>query len=186
MATQKIIKGKKKWFTVVAPEIFKSKELVDITAYNPEELKGRLVEISMAQITGSPKDMQRKIVFKIFDTRGEKVLTTSSKYFMIESFIQRSGRRYKERFIHVLKIPSKDGKTLEIKWLAMGVKKLHHPIRAALLNKITEQAKEIFAKYNAEDIFLPINLDKISDEVRKATRTIYPMDKLLVYKLKVL
>lgn len=178
-----VVRGKKKWFTILAPEIFKSKELVDITAYEPGELKGRPVEINLMQITGSPKDQQRKIILKILDTRGEKVLTEPWKYSLIESFIQRSGKRYKEKFISVLRVSSKDNRMVEVKWLCMGVKKLHHPVRAQLLRKIDELTKKVFSQYSFADIFVPANLDKIGADVKKETRTIYPLDKVLVWKL---
>jgi len=182
-AKQGIIRGKKKWFTVTAPDIFKSKELVDITAYEPNELKGRPVEVSMMQLTGLPKDAQRKLIIKIIDTRGEKAVTEPWRYYLIESFLQRSGRRYKEKFIHVLKTKSKDGRKIIVKWMALGVKKLHHPVRADLLKKITEFTNAVFPQYNFAELFIPGTIDKLASDVKKETRNIFPLDKIIIWKM---
>ena len=184
-ATKNIVRGKKKWFTVIAPEIFKSKELVDITAYEPNELKGRPVEISLMQLTGLPKDMQRKLILKIVDTRGEKAITEPWRYYLIESFLQRSGRRYKEKFILVLKTKSKDGRNIIIKWMALSIKKLHHPVRADLLRKITEFTNNTLPQYNFAELFIPGIIDKLASDVKKETRLIFPLDKIIVWKMSV-
>lgn len=180
-----IVRGKKKWFTVLAPEVFKSKEIVDITAYAPEELKGRPVEVNLMQLTGLPKDTQRKLILKITDTRGEKAITEPWRYYLIESFIQRSGRRYKEKFINVLKVKSKDGRNITVKWMALGVKKLHHPVRADLLNKISEFTNTAFPQYNFAELFVPSNIDKLASDIKKETRLIFPLDKIIIWKMEV-
>lgn len=184
VAKQGIVRGKKRWFTVLAPEVFKSKEVVDITAYTPEELKGRPVEVNLMQLTGLPKDAQRKLVLKITDTRGDKAITEPWRYYLIESFIQRSGRRYKEKFIHVLKVKSKDGRNLIVKWMALGIKKLHHPVRADLLEKIAEFTNKTFSQYNFADVFILSNIDKLAMDVKKETKSIFPLDKIIIWKLE--
>jgi len=185
VAKQGVIRGKKKWFTVQAPEVFKFKEVVDITAYEPTELKGRPVEVNFMQLTGFPKDMQRKLILKIIETRGEKALTEPWRYALIESFIQRSGRRYKEKFISVLKTKSKDGRNIIVKWMALGVKKLHHPVRADLLSKLADYTGKVFPQYNFADLFVPTNVDKIAAEAKKETRNIFPLDKIIIWKMEV-
>ena len=179
-----IVRGKKKWFTVLAPDVFKSKEIVDITAYEPGELKGRPVEVNFMQLTGLPKDMQRKLILKIIDTRGEKALTEPWRYSLIESFLQRSGRRYKEKFISVLEAKTKDNRNVIVKWLALGEEKLHHPVRADLLKKISEFTNKVFPQYNFADLFVPTNIDKIAIEAKKETRTVFPLDKIIIWKLE--
>jgi len=185
-ATTQIVKGKKKWFTVLTPESFKSKEILDITAYEPQQLTGRPVEVNVMVLTGSPKDQQRKLVFKITGTQGEKATTEPWRYLLIDSFIQRATRKYKERFIHVQTADTKDGRKVTVKWLALGIKKLHHPVRAQLLHILDAQAKDKISKIPFGELFVPANVDKLTMEIKKELRIIYPLDKLLVWKLSVI
>ena len=187
MATKPVVtKAKKKWFTVLAPEQFKNKEIVDVTAFEPQQLVGRPVEVNVMLLTGSPKDQQRKLIFRITGTQGEKAVTAPWRYMFVDSFIQRSSRRYKERFVHVLRMPTKDGKTVEIKWVAFSVKKLHHPVRADLMDKLTAQTKDKIGKISVDELFTPMALDKLSMDVKKELRIVYPLDKLFVWKLAVI
>ena len=187
MATKPVVtKAKKKWFTVLAPEQFRNKEIVDVTAFEPQQLTGRPVEVNVMLLTGLPKDQQRKLIFRITGTQGEKAVTEPWRYLLVDSFIQRSARRYKERFVHVIRVPTKDGKTIELKWLAFGVKKLHHPVRAELLNKLTAQTKDKVEKIPVGELFIPATLDKLSTDIKKELRIIFPLDKLLVWKLAII
>ncbi len=181
-----VTKAKKKWFTVLAPEYFKNKEIVDITAFEPQQLVGRPVEVNVMMLTGSPKDQQRKLIFRVTGTQGEKAITEPWRYALVDSFIQRSSRRYKERFVHVLNVQTKDNKTVIIKWVAMGVKKLHHPVRAELMVKLTAQTKDKIGKIPCGELFTPLALDKLSADIKKELRLIFPLDKLLVWKLAVI
>ena len=104
-------KGKKRWFTILAPQIFNSKEIAEITAYAPEDLKGRFVEVTGHMLTGIPRDSSRKYKLKVSTITGEKVATTAHRYYIAEGFVQRSVRRYKERFAFVLNAQTKDEKT---------------------------------------------------------------------------
>src|SRR3989344_2655780 len=120
MAAGKIRIGKKKWFTVVAPEIFGKNELVEITAYEPNELLNRPVELNFTQISGNPKDQSKKLILKITSTQGDRALTEPWHFYLMESFIGRTGRRFKEKFHYVVKTDSKDHKKWVIKIYVMA------------------------------------------------------------------
>jgi len=183
--TKGVIKVKKKWFTVLAPVIFKEKELSEIAAFEPQNLIGRPAEFNLMQITGIPKDQQKKVIFKIIDTRGEKAITIPWRFYLIESFLQRSSRRFKEKFIYVTDVKTKDGKTATIKMMAMAVRKLHQPVRASLLKKLAQQISEKVPELTSDELFTPANIDKLASDLRKELKQIFPLDKLLVWKLSV-
>ncbi len=180
---QKIVKRKKKWFTVVAPEIFKNREISEIPAFEPDDLISRFVEVNLMQVTGVPKDQQKKMLLKITEVKGEKVYTVPSKYYLIYSFIQRSSRRFKEKFISVLKLKTKDNKTIKIKFNIMAEKKLHQRVRAQILEELEARAREKISEINSDNLFIPLTLDKLAAEIRKEIRSVYPINKLLIWKL---
>ncbi len=179
------LRGKKKWFTVLAPEIFKSKEVVDITAYEPQELVGRPVELNYSQLTERPKDQYKKLILKITDTRGEKAITVPWRYYLVDSFVQRLGRKYNERVYEVVKEKSKDGKMAGIKIFIMATKDLRHSVRANLLKTARGWLAKEIADRNAYDLFIADEIEKLSDGLRDRVKKIYPVDKILVWKISV-
>ena len=179
------LRGKKKWFTVLAPEIFKSKELVDITAYEPKEIIGRPVDATLSQLTDRPKDQHKKLTLKIVSTQGEKAITEPWKFYFVESFMQRSGRRFKEKLYIVPTVTSKDQKKLKIKLFILATNKLHHSVRADMIVALEKKLREFVLELNAFDMFMPENIDKLSDALKEATKKIFPADKVFVWKISV-
>lgn len=185
MAKQtKIIKAKKKWFAVIAPEIFKHKEVGDVIAFEQAELIGRTIEVSAAKLTDVPKDQHRKIILQISDVIGDKVTSVVKRMFFLDNYVQRTSRKYKERFIIVPTLPSKNS-TVKIKVLVMAVKKLHQKVRATLIHNITASLTDKIANTTTDELFLPSTLERISGELKNEVKTIYPIEKIIIWKIEV-
>ena len=102
---------------------------------------------------------------------------------MVDGYIQRSARKYKERFIRVLTVKTKDGKSAIIKYSVTAEKKLHQKVRAHILKDLEAKTIARIGEINAFDLFNPGTLDKMATEIKKEVRYIYPIDKLQVWKL---
>ncbi len=185
MAAGKVRVGKKKWFTVLAPEVFGKNELVEITAYEPDELKNRPVELNFAQISGNPKDQSKKIILKIIDTQGEKVITEPWRFYIMDAVIGRTGRRFKEKFHYVVKANSKDNKSIVAKFYVMTSKKLHQSARADIIKIIESKAKALLTETDAFDFFKQDIAEGLTSDMRKEIRKIYPVDKVFLWKVAV-
>lgn len=180
-------KKKKRWYTVLAPKSFKSIELSEIAAFEPKNLLGRTLSINMMQITGSPKDQQKRLVIKISDIKGEKAITEVHKYFLLESYIQRSFRRYKERLLSVLKIKTKDNRLVKIKLVDLIPKRLQRRVRSTLINSLEKSAVEKLSVLDCDGIFKQLSQHSaLAIDLKKELRKIYPVDKILVWKIAVL
>ena len=59
----RVSKPKKKWFTALAPEIFKGLELGELPAFEAKNLPGRHIGFSYNIVTGSPRDSHKKAVY---------------------------------------------------------------------------------------------------------------------------
>lgn len=184
--TKLAAKIKKKWFMVVAPEVYRNTEIAEVAAFEPKNLIGRSVEVSLTKITGVPRDQHKKVSFKIKDTRGEKALTEPWKLFLQESSIQRLSRRFKERMISVFKIKAKDGKTVKIKLLTLVLNKLPRTLKTELAKKIEQNIKDKISKATSSDLFAPMALEKLTTELKKELKQIYPISRVTVWKLSVL
>jgi len=57
-------KKKKRWFTVLAPSIFRSAEIGHVLAFEPNNLIGRVIKADCGQLTGSPRDQSKKVSLK--------------------------------------------------------------------------------------------------------------------------
>lgn len=183
--TKAVAKIKKRWFTILAPDVFGKRELADLPAVSAESTINRLVDVTGQMLTGLPRDLNKKYKLQIVEAIGDKVRTEPKSYYLSESFVQRTARRYKDRFLFVVKSTTKDNKTAVVKLYFLNLKRLHHSERGAVLAKtkefITKEVKEL----EAPKLFDPNIIDKLTTDLRKATAEIYTVDKILLTKLLV-
>jgi len=181
-ATLKIKKGKKKWFTVLAPAIFNNIEIGEITAYEPNDIIGRHIEVSLRDITNSPKSGGNKICFRIINLQGEKANTEVLKSFMLDSFIQRINRRFNERFISVISIKAKDA-SLKLKLQFLVQKKISNKIRASLLAESEKELASNIANISADSIFSAGFQQNLATNLKKTLKKIYPIEQVIIWKV---
>ena len=183
-STTAVVKQKKRWFTVLSPEIFGSREIADLPAFTSDILKGRIVEVSGNMLTGSPKDSNKKYLLKITELKGEKAVTIPVYYALTDSHIQRTARRYKERFIDVLTLETKDSQKVIVKMQFFHTKRLHHSARASLLKEGKQLTQNMFKELEVTKLFDPLSIDKIGNDLRKALVSIYPVEKVMISRLE--
>ncbi len=184
--TKSVAKVKKRWFTVLAPETFNKKEITDVSAVSAVATVGKIIDITGQMLTGITKDMNRKYKLKLLEAVGDKITTKILAYYLAESFVQRTARRYKERFIYVLKAQTKDNLTVKVKLFFLDLKKLHHSERGALIAKTRELMAIEIKAFDAAALFDPNIIEKLASDLKKNTSEIYAVDKIILTKLSIL
>jgi len=184
--TKSVAKVKKKWFTVLAPELFNKKEIADISAVTAESAVGKFVDVSGQMLTGLPRDLNKKYKLKLIQAVGDKLQAKAAAYYLADSFVQRTARRYKERFISVTKHTTKDNKTAKIKLYFLDLKKIHHSERGVLLMKTKEFLTVEVKNTEAEKLFDTNMIEKIANDLRKVLEDTYTVDKILLTKLSII
>ena len=182
----RVSKPKKKWFTALAPEIFKGLELGELPAFEAKNLPGRQIEFSYYVVTGSPRDNHKKAVVEVDEVKGEKAYTKIKKFFLLDSFVQRGSKRFHGNHILVLKVKAKDNKTLKIKYSILTRKTTVRMVMTNVFKEIENQTAQLIAKKTSDSVFAPGYLEKMSADIRKAVKPIYPIDRLQVWKCSIL
>ena len=180
--TKAVVKVKKRWFTVLAPELFNKKEIADISAISADAAVGKFVDIAGQMLTGLPRDLNKKYKLKLVQAVGDKIQAKAVAYYLADSFVQRTARRYKERFLYVVKATTKDNTNVTLKLFFLNLKKLHHSERGALIAKTKEFVVNEVKNLEAEKLFDPNTMEKLANDLRKALADIYTVDKILLTK----
>lgn len=178
----KQLKKKRIWFNVIAPEIYQNKELDEVLSAEPEKLINRNIEVNFSQITGSPKDQHKKLILQITDVKGETAQTRPTGYYMIDGFLQRAVKKYPEQFIHVFYAILKDGKKMKIK-LSFGSRaKMYRGQKTEMMKIIEDLCKIELEKQSSVDVFALGYLPELELKMKKATRQVYPIDHIKIWK----
>ena len=178
-------KGKKKWFPVKAPKIYKNKDLPQITAYVPSELVGRMIMINMKEITGSGRDSNARAKFEIVKVQGDTAMTESRGFFISDAQIARVGRKAVTRIESVFYVNDKNGTKIKFKIL-LGSKNniarvVQHEIRMISEASIEKAVK----KMDTESVFTVEAVKKFSTEIKKLSKPIYPINDAIIWKASI-
>ena len=178
-------KGKKKWFPVKAPKIYKNKDLPQITAYVPSELVGRMIMINMKEITGSGRDSNARAKFEIVKVQGDTAMTESRGFFISDAQISRVGRKAVTRIESVFYVNDKNGTKIKFKIL-LGSKNniarvVQHEIRMISEASIEKAVK----KMDTESVFTVEAVKKFSTEIKKLSKPIYPINDAIIWKASI-
>ena len=73
------LKGKE-WFEITAPKFFGDFVIGETIAFDPSQLKGRIIETSLTDITGDPNKYYLKFFFKIESVDGKKAITFKNRW----------------------------------------------------------------------------------------------------------
>ena len=178
-------KGKKEWYRVIAPDVFKNQELGEIPAYDPKDLIDRQICLDYSVLTNNPRDRSKNFTLKISDVVDKKARTAPIKILYSTSHVQRMSRRYKTRALHVGKYQTADGKTAIVKLYLLATNRIVRSVNTSLLKRTDSLLKSSLGKLESIRLFELNYLESLSKELRSKLKTIYPVSSVLFWKVLV-
>ena len=182
----KIRRGKKRWFPVLAPAIFQSKEVAQITAYEPNELIGRNLIIPMKVITGSSRDSNVNVKLHVSKVQGDTAHTESIGIFTSDAQISRTARRKVSRINSVFYASDKNDNKIKLKIILMTkdaiTKSLQNELRILSEEIITKSLK----KMDASSLFTSESIKKIGNSIKKNLKIVYPLSDAIIWKASIM
>lgn len=187
MATkQKVTKRqKKRWFTVIAPDVFKNIELGEIAAFAPSDLVGRAVIMGYSAVTNSPMDKNKSFVLKVVRADEVKAYTEPVKVLFSTGYIGRLGRRSKTKFLFVGDYETKDGFKLTVKGYVCADDKTLQAVRTALRKRLDKLLADKLKRIEFTRVFEPNYMESLSKELKSKLHNVYPVRNILFWKVLV-
>jgi small subunit ribosomal protein S3Ae len=156
----------KQWYTVLAPTFMNSKEISEIVSSDEENLKNRIISISVAEATGqmSQSAVFTALKFRISEVKGRIAYTKLIGHEVAPSFMRTLSRRNRSLINFVKDVKTKDDTQVRLKLLAITGNEVSGNTKKNLYNAMLETVKKA-----CEDL----TYDQLMDEVvsgRFATR----------------
>jgi len=172
----------KRWYKIRAPKNFEEKEIGEAVSSEPKNLMGRTINITLREVTGNMPHQNVHLIFKVYDVKGESADTIAVGHEMDRGYLNRQTRRMHSIVPDVLDVMTKDGYALRIKSLSFA----HGLMRAEQrkeVRRITEAViKETSEKTAYDQLFQDMIYGKVSAEVYKRAKKIYPLTKSEIIK----
>ncbi|AEH25164.1 30S ribosomal protein S3ae [Pyrococcus yayanosii] len=176
----------KQWYIIYAPDFFGGQEIGLTPADDPEKVIGRVVEVTLKDLTGDFTKGHVKLYFQVYDVKGQNAYTKFKGHKLARSYIRSLVRRRTTRIDGIFNITTKDGYKLRVMGMAIAMRRIQtsqeRAIRKIMQEIIYRKAEEL----NFKDFILEAVTGKMAEEIAREAKKIYPLKRAEIRKIKVL
>jgi len=176
----------KEWYDVYAPKTFKEEFIAQIPSGNPDNLIGRVMDISLYDFTKSYNDASIMLQFKIVKVIGKRCNTIFWGHELTRDYIRSLIHRGATRIDGIFNFTTADGVTYRVSTFVVtrrrAKKSQQKSIRKIIFDVLTEFAKNM----THEKFIQGIINGRFATNITKIAKTIYPLRECRVRKVKVI
>jgi len=194
--------AKKEWFDVKAPSMFTNRQigktLVNRTAGThiaSESLKGRVFEVSLADLQDDEDQAFRKLRLMVEDVQGKNCLTNFHGMSFTTDKLRSLVRKWQTLIEAFVDVKTTDGYILRIFCIgftdrrANQVRKTSYAQSAQIRNirkKMFEVMTQEATNANLKEFVSKLIAGSIGTDIQAAAKSIYPLQNTFVRKVKIL
>ena len=176
----------KAWYTIYAPDIFDKREIGETISDKPEKVLGRKIETNMKELTGDMKKGHIKLIFRVKEVTGENAYTEFFRQELSRSYLRSQIRRKNSKVDSIFNIKTKDGYTLRASTSAILTTRILTSQKKAIRDIINQELTSISTNNDFAQFLDEVTSGKISSEIYKKARKIYPLKRVEVTKIKLI
>ncbi|MBP1908836.1 30S ribosomal protein S3ae [Methanolobus bombayensis] len=184
---RKLDKWKSKtWYNVETPEFISRSNIGVTPAEEPEQLIGRVVETTVGEIANDFTKHNTKIRLEINDVSGDIANTRFLGHEITTDYLRSIVKRQTSRIDSNLDVTTKDGYVIRVKPIAFTVKRARSSQIKGIREVMTKIAEERAAELNFEQFIEEAIMGKLSANIYRNAKSIYPLRRVEIRKTEVL
>ncbi|MBM3228952.1 30S ribosomal protein S3ae [Candidatus Parvarchaeota archaeon] len=174
----------KSWYTVIAPEIFNSKEIGQLVSSDEANLLGRKVKANLSDLTGalSMSGAYTAIYFKVNDVKGKSAHTEYVGHELAPAYIRTLARRRRSVINNVADVATKDGRKIRVKSTVVTAVRVSDRAKSSLRAMIQEEVKSYAANADFNQFVQDILFGKLSQKIYSRIKKVSPIKKIEIHK----
>ncbi len=176
----------KKWYQVIAPPVFGEVLLGTTPADDPLKLIGRVMEVTLYDITGDLTQVHVHLRFQIIDVKDNKAITRFKGHELSRDYMRSLIRRKSSKIQGIFDICTSDGYKLRIIVVALTSYRCKTSQKKAIRKAMRDVLMENVPKMKFDEVVQAMIFGKFSQMIAEAARKIYPIRKVEIYKSKLL
>jgi small subunit ribosomal protein S3Ae len=175
----------KQWYNLVAPEMFGKTNIGETVAEVPEKLIGRVVEITLGELTNDLSKQNTKLLLKIDRVGGDSAYTKFMGHQLTQDYLRSLVKRQTSAVETNVSVTTKDGYTIRVKPSCFTIKRARanqvKAIRSIMNNVIEAKAKELDMPQFIQEVIT----GKLSASIYHDVKPIYPLRRVEVRKTEI-
>ncbi|TRZ89014.1 MAG: 30S ribosomal protein S3ae [Methanosarcinales archaeon] len=175
----------KSWYNLVAPEMFGKANIGETVADVPEKLIGRVIEITLGELTNDLSKQNIKLILKVDSVGGDSAYTKFTGHQLTQDYLRSLIKRSTSNIEANVSVLTKDGYTVRVKPSCYTIKRARanqvKAIRSIMNSVITSRAREM----DMEQFVQEIVTGKLSASIYHDVKPIYPLRRVEVRKTEI-
>lgn len=176
----------KKWYNIMAPDMFNRQKVAEALSDEPEKLFGRITEVTVQDITGDFSKMHIKLKFKTNDVRGMDVFTTFIGHDMTSDYVRRMTRRKRTKTDAIVDVYTRDKFLIRIKALVISERRIKSSQQSAIRHLVHQTIQKYASKRSISEVVNGIISGEMGKEAAVACKIIQPLQRVEIRKSEVL
>ncbi|WP_336136459.1 30S ribosomal protein S3ae [Natronomonas amylolytica] len=177
-------KQEKRWYTIMAPEIFDRAELGETPAEEPEQVYDRTIETTLGDLQGDQSENNTKLTFQVTDVGSDTAYTEFIQHELTRDYLRSLTRRGTSKVDAFVTVLTTDDYRLQVQPVAYTTKSAdrsqEQEIRQIMVDLVEEAAEE----RTFEGLLDSIVEGRLSSAIYNDAKKIYPLRRVEVQKTR--
>jgi small subunit ribosomal protein S3Ae len=177
-------KQEKRWYTVMAPEMFDRAELGETPADEPEQVYDRTIETTLGELQNDPSENNTKLTFQISDVGSDTAYTDFIKHELTRDYLRSLTRRGTSKVDAFVTVLTTDDYRVQVQPVAYTTKSADHSQERAVRKTMVDLVEEAAAERTFEGLVDSIVEGRLSSAIYNEAKTIYPLRRVEIQKTR--
>ncbi len=174
----------KQWYAVLAPQVFDGREIAEIASSDEENLKNRILSLTLAEVTGQPSQSSvfTTLKFRIEDVKGKNAHTRLIGHEISPSYIRTLSRRNRSIINVVHDVRTRDDNSVRVKILAITGSEVSQNTKKNLFHAIMEELEKVGNEHSTDQLMQEVVFGKLASKIFNRLKQITMMRRVEVRK----
>ena len=178
-------KQEKRWYTVMAPEMFDRAELGETPADEPEQVYDRTIQTTLGELQNDPSENNTKLTFQITDVGSDTAYTEFIQHELTRDYLRSLTRRGTSKVDAFITVLTTDDYRVQVQPVAYTTKSADHSQEHAIRRTMIDLVEEAADDRTFEGLVDSIVEGRLSSAIYAEAKTIYPLRRVEVQKTRV-
>ena len=166
---------KKQWYPIIAPKQFDNVVLGETLVYEPNQLLGKTLSLSLMNLMRDTKRQNISIHFKVFEVDDNKAKASIIGFHIVNSSIKRFVRRNSDKIDASFNCETADNVRLRVKPLLITKNFIKGSIGAKLRYNAASFLSKTIKKITYDEVINDLISHKLQDTLKASLNKIYPL-----------
>lgn len=175
----------KSWYRIVAPDMFEGALVGETPSTEPEDLLGRITEVSLQDLVGDFSKVHIKVQLKINGVRGGECVTRFIGHDMTTDYVRRLTRRRRSKVDSTFDVRTKEGYDVRLKILSVTDKRINSSIKSSIRKTQDEIVNDVAIKSTLSQLAQKILFGGLATKLKRDCKPVYPLKRVEIRKSEV-